>query len=53
MLDNILAVFAFAVFLAFLGILFIWVPRIDLGVVLAITLGLAFVDFFIKREKKN
>jgi uncharacterized membrane protein YfcA len=53
MTDLLLKLIAFAVLAAFLGILFYWVPRVDLGLVLGLTLLLAFIDFFVKREKKN
>lgn len=49
MTDLILKAFAFAILAAFLGILVIWVPRIDLGLVIAVTLVLTGIDFFWKR----
>lgn len=52
MTDLILKLLAFATLAAFLGILFAWVPRIDLAIVLGLTLALAGIDFFIKREKR-
>lgn len=51
MTEIILKLLAFALLAAFLGILFIWVPRVDLGVVLAITVILAGIDFFVIRPK--
>ncbi|CUH39126.1 hypothetical protein JSE7799_01847 [Jannaschia seosinensis] len=44
-----LPVLAFLVLAAFLGVLVVWVPRIDLIAVVAVTLGLAAYDFFVKR----
>ena len=51
MTDTFLKLLAFAFLAGFLGILFLWVPRIDLGIVLGITLLLAGIDFFWKRAK--
>lgn len=44
MMDRILALFAYAVLLAFLGILVWNVPQLDLGLVVLATLVLAGVD---------
>ena len=40
---------AFAGLAAFLLILLVGVPRLDLGVVIGLTLLLAFIDFFIHK----
>ncbi len=56
MTDTILAFFAFAVLVAFLGILVFYVPRLDLGLVVGATLLLAAYDFFWhgrKHSRKN
>ena len=45
----ILPVVAFAALATFLGVLGWWVPRIDLTVVIALTLLLAAIDFFVRR----
>ncbi|MFZ3585067.1 hypothetical protein ACOI1H_23460 [Loktanella sp. DJP18] len=45
----LLPVFAFLVLAAFLGVLIVWVPRIDLAAVVAVTLVLVAYDFFVKR----
>ena len=50
MTDTILKILAFGVLVAFLGILVIWVPRLDLGLVIALTLVLTGIDFFWKRR---
>ena len=50
MTDRILALVAFAFLAAFLGILVTWVPRIDLGIVVAVTLALTAWDFFARRR---
>ncbi len=47
MTDRILSIFAFAVLFAFLGILFWFVPRMDLGIVLLLTVLFVGYDFFI------
>ena len=46
MTDRLLYIFAFAVLTGFLGILFYNVPRVDLGVVIGVTLVLAGRDLF-------
>lgn len=46
MTDRIMAVLALAVLTAFLGVLVWKVPRIDLAAIIAITLLLAYWDFF-------
>jgi hypothetical protein len=52
MTDKLMALFAFAVLLAYLGILFFYVPRMDLGIVLGATLLLVAYDFFIHEHRK-
>lgn len=47
MSDKILAALAFAMLVGFLAILLLWVPRLDLGLVIGATVLLAFVDMFI------
>lgn len=44
MLDRVMALLAFAAFLAFVGIVAVKVGRIDLTVVIAITVALVFYD---------
>lgn len=51
MIDRTIALVAFAVLLAFLGILLWSVPRLDLGVVIAITVVLGGYDFLRRRNK--
>ena len=46
MTNRLVAILAFAMLAGFLGILLWYVPRIDLGVVIAITLILALVDLY-------
>ena len=46
MSDRIMALLAFGMFVAFLGVLLWYVPRVDLGAVIAITVVLAAWDFF-------
>jgi hypothetical protein len=50
MTDMILKLIAYAMLVGFLGILFIWVPRVDLAIVLGTTVLLAGIDFFWKRS---
>ncbi|ASJ76388.1 hypothetical protein [Granulosicoccus antarcticus] len=45
MTDKIMALLALAVLIAYLGILFFYVPRVDLGVVIGATLLLVGYDF--------
>jgi hypothetical protein len=45
-MNNLLALFAFGVLVAFLSILLIHVPRIDLTVVIILTLMLAGWDLY-------
>ena len=47
MTSRIMTLVAFAILAGFLGILVLEVPRIDLGVIVAITLVLVAVDFFL------
>lgn len=44
MTNRVMAWFALAVLVGFLGILLWFVPRVDLGVVIGLTLLLALVD---------
>jgi len=46
MTNRLLAALAFAVLLGFVGILVWYVPRLDLGLVVAVTVLLAAYDFF-------
>lgn len=48
-LQRVLTVLAFAVLCGFLGILVAWVPRLDLGAVVAVATLLAFYDLFVHR----
>lgn len=50
MTDRILPVLAFLLLAGFLGILFIWVPRVDLGVIIGLTLLLVAIDFFFSKK---
>ena len=53
MTDKMLAALAFLLMLGFLGILVWFVPRLDLGVVVGLTMLLAFYDFFIHEHRKR
>ncbi len=52
MLDRTLSLVAFAVLCGFLLVLFLWVPRIDLGLVLLATVLLAGYDILIHRTPR-
>jgi uncharacterized membrane protein YfcA len=47
MTDRLMAFFTFAVLASFLGILFYRVPRLDIAVIVGLTLALVFYDFFL------
>ncbi len=49
MSDRIMAMLAFALLAGFLGILVWYVPRLDLGIVVAVTLALVAWDFFVHK----
>ena len=51
MTDRIATTLAFVILVVFLGILWWWVPRVDLAVVLGSTIVLVFIDLFVKRRK--
>lgn len=46
MTDTLMKLLAFVIMVGFLAILVIYVPRLDLGIVVLITLALAGWDFF-------
>jgi len=47
MTDRLMALLAFLILAGFLAILIWFVPRLDLGAVVAITLALVAWDFFV------
>lgn len=49
--DRMLAIAAFTVLFGFLGILVWFVPRLDLGMVVLITLVMTFYDLFFHRSR--
>lgn len=53
MTDRIIAFAALGMLVGFLGILWWWVPRIDLGLVIAVTLLLAAWDMLGGADRKN
>jgi hypothetical protein len=53
MTDRILSIFAFAVLCGFLGILIWFVPRLDLGIVILLTLLIVGYDFFFHNQRQN
>ena len=52
MTDRVMAVLAFLFLLGFLGILVWFVPRLDLGLVVAATLLLVAYDFYTTLRNK-
>lgn len=48
-MERLMAAFAYIVLIIFLAVLIVWVPRLDLGLVLLITLGLSAYDLMIHR----
>lgn len=53
MINRLLAFFAFATLVGFLGILVLWVPRVDIAVIVGLTIVLVGIDFFLKSESKH
>ncbi len=53
MLERGINILAFVILCIFLGIFAYKVPRVDLGVAIAITLVMAFYDLFIYRRKND
>jgi hypothetical protein len=52
-MNTLLAIFAFLVLAAFLSVLVIHVPRLDLTAVIVFTLLLAGWDLYTTHKKKN
>ncbi len=50
MRDRALSILAFLVLVAFIGVLIWKLPRLDLGLVSAVTVGLAAYDLFARRQ---
>lgn len=53
MFDRIMALAALVVLLGFLGILVWFVPRLDLGAVVVVTVLFVAYDFFVASERRN
>lgn len=51
MTDLPLRILAFATLVAFLAILWIWVPRLDLAIILGATATLAAIDLFLASRR--
>lgn len=51
MTDKVMALLAFAVLCAYLGILVFYVPRLDLGIVVGATLLLVGYDFMFHERR--
>ena len=52
-MNNILAILAFVIFVAFVGILLLHVPRLDLFAVIGATVVLAGWDLMLNLRKKG
>ena len=52
MMERILSLVAFAMLCGFLLVLFLWVPRVDLGLVLLATVLLCGYDILIHRAPR-
>ena len=48
-IERLMAAFAYLVLIVFLGVLIAWVPRLDLGLVLLVTVILSGYDLLIHR----
>jgi hypothetical protein len=53
MTDRLMALFAYLMLAGFLAILLVFVPRLDLGAVVAVTLLMVAWDFFWPRPPAN
>jgi hypothetical protein len=51
MTESLIKSLAFLLLVGFLGILVAWVPRIDLSVLIGITVLLVALDFFAPRRR--
>jgi hypothetical protein len=51
--DRLMRLAAFAALVGFLGILVYWVPRLDLGAVVLVTLALAAYDLFLAGDNRR
>ncbi|MBC7281352.1 hypothetical protein [Hoeflea sp.] len=49
-MERLLTIIAFLVFCGFLGVLILKLPRLDLGIIIAITVVMAFYDLFIHKR---
>lgn len=49
-MERILTILAFLVLCGFLGVLILKLPRLDLGIVIGITVVMAFYDLFVHKR---
>lgn len=49
-MERILTIFAFIILSGFLGVLVYKLPRLDLGIIVALTVAMAFYDLFIHKR---
>ena len=52
-MERILTIFAFLILCGFLGVLVVKLPRLDLGIVIGVTLLMAFYDLFIHKRRSR
>jgi len=52
-MERILTIFAFIVLCGFLGVLIYKLPRLDLGVVIGLTVMMAFYDLFVHKRPER
>lgn len=53
LMETLMSVVAFALLVVFLGVLIIYVPRVDLGAVLLVTVLLCGYDLFLHKPPEH
>ena len=53
MTDTIIKIVAFALLAAYIGVIGVWVPHVDLLAVIGFTIAMAGYDFFWSGKKKK
>ncbi|MCZ4290147.1 hypothetical protein [Hoeflea alexandrii] len=52
-MERILTIIAFIILCGFLGVLIFKLPRLDLGIVVGVTVLMAFYDLFIHKKPSS
>jgi len=52
-MERILTIIAFVILCGFLGVLIVKLPRLDLGIVIGVTVLMAFYDLFIHKRRSR